>query len=141
MSLAWALMPVDVRSRPWFHGEPTEEFLEDREILGHIRRVYPRVGRAPRLVGVVGGTWGRLSESNPSWAADRIAKHGTRQGSTWVDHVRSEWYVTGADVLWFFRGSSGLTCRGKRRGNGWDRYNMGSRDRTKTKRPTYPHRK
>src|SRR5712672_4844262 len=135
-------MPVDVHhSGPQAHREPTKKSLEDQEILGHGCGIYPRISRALRLIRGVRGTRGRLSESDPSWAADRIAKHGTRQGSTWVDHVRSEWYVTGADVLWFFRGSSGLTCRGKRRGNGWDRYNMGSRDRTKTKRPTYPHRK
>ena len=39
-----------------------------------------------------------------------------------MDHVRSEWHVTGAGVTWDFRGGSRTTCRGKSRGDGWDRY-------------------
>jgi len=56
--------------------------------------------------GVLGG---RLSESDPSWAADRVARHRTRRGSTWVDHVRSEWHVTRAGVTWDFRGGGRAT--------------------------------
>src|SRR5712671_5564662 len=40
----------------------------------------------------------------------------------WVDHMRSEWYVTGAGVTWGFRGGGRTTCRGKSRGDGWDCY-------------------
>jgi len=43
-----------------------------------------------------------------------------------VDHVRSEWYVTGTSVTWDFRGGSRVTCQGKSRGDGWDRYRNGS---------------
>src|SRR5712672_3086240 len=116
-------MPIDVRhSRPLAHRELAKKSLEDREILGHGCGINPRISRALRLIRGVGGTRGRLSESDPSWAADRVAKHGTRQGSTWVDHVRSEWHVTGTDVTWGFRGGGRTTCRGKSRGDSWDRY-------------------
>src|SRR5882672_1245849 len=78
--------------------------------------------RALRLIRGVGGTRGRLSESDPSWAANRVARHRTRRGSTWVDHVRSEGHVTGTGVTWDFRGGGRTTCRGKSRGDDWDRY-------------------
>src|SRR5712672_1815178 len=116
-------MPVDVHhSGPEAHREPAKKSLEDREILGQDCGIYPRISRALRLIRGVGGTRGRLSESDPSWAADRVARHRTRRGSTWVDHVRSEWHVTGTNVTWDFRGGDRATCRGKSRGDGWDRY-------------------
>src|SRR5712671_6686298 len=40
----------------------------------------------------------------------------------WVDHVRSEGHVTGTGVTWGFRGGGRTTCRGKSRGDSWDRY-------------------
>src|SRR5712671_859423 len=116
-------MPVDVHhGGPEAHREPAKKSLEDREILGHGCGIYPRISRALRLIRGVGGTRGRLSESDPSWAADRVARHKTRRGSTWVDHVRSEGHVTGTNVTWGFRGGGRTTCRGKSRGDGWDRY-------------------
>src|SRR5712675_2388963 len=119
-------MPVDVHhSGPEAHRELTKKSLEDRENLSHNCGIYPRIGRALRLIGGVGGTRRRLSESDPSWAANGFARYGTRQGSTWVDHVRSEGYVTGTNVTWDFRGGGGATCRGKSRGDGWDRYTRG----------------
>src|SRR5882672_2965253 len=119
-------MPVDVHhGGPEAHREPAKKSLEDREILGHGCGIYPRISRALRLIRGVGGTRGRLSESDPSWAADRVARHRTRRGSTWVDHVRSEGHVTGAGVTWDFRGGGRTTCRGKSRGDGWDRYTLG----------------
>jgi len=39
-----------------------------------------------------------------------------------MDHVRSEWHVTGTSVTWDFRGGGRVTCRGKSRGDGWDCY-------------------
>src|SRR5882672_4363387 len=116
-------MPVDVHRRgPEAHREPVKKSLEDREILGQDCGIYPRIGRALRLIRGVGGTRGRLSELDPSWAANRVARYGTRRGSTWVDHVRSEWHVARAGVTWDFRGGGRTTCRGKSRGDGWDRY-------------------
>src|SRR5712672_2128742 len=118
-------MPVDVHhGGPEAHREPAKKSLEDREILGHGCRIYPRISRALRLIRGVGGTRGRLSESDPTWAANRVARHRTRRGSTWVDHVRSEGHVTGTDVTWGFRGGGRTTCRGKSRGDGWDRYTL-----------------
>src|SRR5712671_4366486 len=123
MSLGWASMPVDVRhSGPQTHREPAKKSLEDQEILGQDCRIYPWISRALRLIRGVGGTRGRLSELDPSWAANRVARHRTRRGSTWVDHVRSEGHVTGTDVMWDFRGGGRTTCRGKSRGDGWDHY-------------------
>src|SRR5712671_7283318 len=124
MSLGWASMPVrHVRhSRPEAHRELAKKSLEDREILGHGCGIYPRISRALRLIRGVGGTRGRLLELDPTWAANGVAKHRTRRGSTWVDHVRSEWHVTRAGVTWDFRGGGRTTCRGKSRGDGWDRY-------------------
>src|SRR5712675_622593 len=117
-------MPIDVHhSGPEAHREPAKKSLEDREILGHNCGIYPRISRALGLIRGVGGTQGRLSESDPSWAADRVARHGTRRGSTWVDHVRSKGHVTGTGVTWDFRGGGKTTCRGKSRGDGWDCYN------------------
>src|SRR5712671_3148639 len=49
-------------------------------------------------------------------------RHRMRQGSTWVDHMQSEWHVTGTRVTWDFRGGGRMTSRGKSRGDGWDRY-------------------
>src|SRR5712672_2245473 len=122
MSLGWASMPVDVRhSGPKAHREPAKKSLEDREILGHGCGIYPWISRALRLIRGVGGTRGRLLESDPSWAANRVARHSTR-GSTGVDHVRSEWHVTGTRVMWDFRGGGRATCQGKSRGDGWDCY-------------------
>src|SRR5712675_198358 len=116
-------MPVGVHHRgPEAHREPAKKSLEDREILGHSCGIYPRISRALRLIRGVGGTRGRLSESDPSWAANRVARHGTRRRSTWVDHVQSEWHVARAGVTWDFRGGGRTTCRGKSRGDGWDRY-------------------
>src|SRR5712671_141997 len=124
MSLGWASMPVrHVRhSGPEAHREPAKKSLEDREILGQGCGIYPRISRALRLIRGVGGTRGRLSESDPTWVANGVARHRTRRGSTWVDHVRSEGHVTGTDVTWGFRGGGRATCRGKSRGDGWDRY-------------------
>src|SRR5712671_8033175 len=120
-------MPVDVHhSGPEAHREPAKKSLEDREILGYGCGIYPRVSRALRLIRGVGGTRGQLSESGPSWAANRVARHRTQQGSTWVDHVRSEGHVTGTGVTWDFRGGGRATCRGKSRGDGWDRYRVAS---------------
>src|SRR5712672_1305217 len=116
-------MPIDVHhSGPEAHRELAKKSLEDREILGHGCGIYPRFSRALRLIRGVGGTRGRLSESAPSWAADRVARHRTRRGSTWVDHVRPKGYVTRAGVTWDFRGGGRATGRGKSRGDGWDRY-------------------
>src|SRR5712672_1034886 len=116
-------MPVGVHHRgPEAHREPAKKSLEDREILGHSCGIYPRISRALRLIRGVGGTRGRLSESDPSWAANGVARHRTRQGSTWVDHVRSEGHVARAGGTWDFRGGGRTTCRGKSRGDGWDRY-------------------
>src|SRR5712671_2224160 len=116
-------MPVDVHhSGPEAHRELAKKSLEDREILGQDCGINPRISRALRLIRGVGGTQGRLSESDPTWAADRVARHRTQQGSTWVDHVRSEGHVTRAGVTWDFRGGGRMTCRGKSRGDGWDRY-------------------
>src|SRR5712675_1643150 len=111
MSLGWASMPIShVRhSGPQAHRELAKKSLEDREILGYGCGIYPRVSRALRLIRGVGGTWGRLSESDPSWAANRVARHRTRRGSSWVNHVRSEWHVTRAGVMWGFRGGSRTT--------------------------------
>src|SRR5712672_2888949 len=125
MSLVGPSMPVDVHhGGPEAHREPAKKSLEDREILGHGCRIYPRISRALRLIRGIGGTWGRLSESDPSRAANRVARHRTRRGSTWVDHVRSEGHVTRAGVMWGFRGGGRTTCRGKSRGDGWDRYRL-----------------
>src|SRR5712672_3403632 len=116
-------MPVDVHhSGPEAHREPTKKSLEDREILGHGCGIYPWISRALRLIRGVGGTRGRLSESDPTWAANGVARHRTRHGSTWVDHVQSEWHMTGTSVTWDFRGGGRTTCRGKSRGDGWNRY-------------------
>src|SRR5712671_6922831 len=116
-------MPVDVHhSGPEAHREPAKKSLEDREILGYCCGIYPRISRALRLVRGVGGTRGRLSESDPTWAANGVVRHRTRHGSTWVDHVRSKGHVTGTGVTWDFRGGGRMTCRGKSRGDGWDRY-------------------
>src|SRR5712672_145461 len=123
MSLVGPSMPVDVHhSGPGAHRELAKKSLEDREILGHGCGIYPRISRALRLIRGVGGTRGRLSESDPSWAANRVARHRTRRGSTWVDHVRSKGHVARAGVTWDFRGGGRVTCRGKSRGDGWDRY-------------------
>src|SRR5712672_2321563 len=123
MSLGWASMPIDVHhSGPEAHRELAKKSLEDREILGRSCGIYPRISRALRLIRRVGGTRGRLSESDPMWAANGVARHRTRQGSTWVDHVRSEWHMTGTRVTWGFRGGGRATCRGKSRGDGWDHY-------------------
>src|SRR5712672_320378 len=89
--------------------ELAKKSLEDREILGHGCGINPRIRGALRLTRGVGGTRGRLSESDPSWAADRVARHRARRGSTWVDHVRSEWHVTRAGVTWDFRGGGRTT--------------------------------
>ena len=59
---------------------------------------------------------------DPAWVANGFAKHRTQRGSTWVDHVRSEWHVTRTSVTWDFRGGGRTTCQGKSRGDGWDRY-------------------
>src|SRR5712672_741567 len=117
-------MPVDVHhSGPEAHREPAKKSLEDREILGQDCGIYPRISRALGLIRGVGGTRGRLSESDPTWTANGVARHRTRRGSTWVDHVRPEWHVTGTRVTWDFRGGGRTTCRGKSWGDGWDRYN------------------
>src|SRR5712672_790251 len=106
MSLGWASMPVShVRhSGPQAHRELTKKSLEDREILGHGCGIYPRISRALGLIRGIGGTRGRLSESDPMWVANGFARHRTRQGSMWVDHVQSKRYVTRAGVTWDFRG-------------------------------------
>src|SRR5712672_4392035 len=97
MSLGWASMPIDVHhSGPEAHRELAKKSLEDREILGRGCGIYPWIGRALRFIGGVGGTWGRLLESDPTWAANRVARHRMQQGSTWVDHVQSEGHVTRA---------------------------------------------
>src|SRR5882757_8350009 len=103
-------MPVDVHhSGPEAHREPAKKFLEDREILGYNCGIYPRISRALRLIRGVRGTRGRLSESDPTWAANGVARQGARRGSTWVDHVRSEGHVTRTDVTWGFRGGGRMT--------------------------------
>src|SRR5712672_3822502 len=103
MSLVGPSIPVDVHhSGPEAHREPAKKSLEDREILGQDCGINPRIRGALRLIRGVRGTRGRLSESDPSWAANGFANHGTRQGSTWVDHVRSKWHVTRAGVMWDF---------------------------------------
>src|SRR5712672_2410424 len=96
--------------------------MEDREILGQDCGINPRIRGALGFIRGIRGTRGRLSESDPSWAANGVARHRTRRGSTWVDHVRSKWYVTRTGVTWDFRGGGRTTCRGKSRGDGWDRY-------------------
>src|SRR5712672_2309967 len=55
------------------------------------------------------------------WVANGVVRNSTR-GSTGVDHMQSEWHVTGTSVTWDFRGGSRTTCRGKSRGDGWDCY-------------------
>src|SRR5712672_1997093 len=103
-------MPVDVHhSGPEAHREPAKKSLEDREILGQDCGINPWISRALRLIRGVGGTQGRLSESDPTWVANGFARYRSRQGSTWVDHVRSEWYVTGTGVTWDFRGGGRRT--------------------------------
>src|SRR5712671_808993 len=128
MSLVGASMPVSIshvwHSGPLAHREPAKKSLEDREILGHGCGINPWIRGALRLIRGVRGTRGRLSESDPTWAANGVARHRTRQGSTWVDHVRSKWHVTRTGVTWDFRGGGRTTCRGKSRGDGWDRYIM-----------------
>src|SRR5712671_7260075 len=99
MSLVGPSMPVDVHhSGPEAHRELTKKSLEDREILSHNCGIYPRIGRALRLIRGIGGTRRRLSESDPSWAANGFARHRTQRGSTWVDHMRSKWHVTRTGV-------------------------------------------
>src|SRR5712671_2315536 len=131
MSLGWASMPVrHVRhSGPEAHRELAKKSLEDREILGQDCGINPGIRRALRLIRGVGGTWGRLSESDPTWAANGVARHRTRRGSTWVDYVRSKGHVTGTGVTWDFRGGGRTTWRGKSRGDGWDRYTHNHRPR------------
>src|SRR5712672_3706993 len=110
MSLVGPSIPVDVHhSGPEAHREPAKKSLEDREILGQDCGINPQIRGALRLIRGVGGTWGRLSESDPTWAANRVARHRTQQGSTWVDHVRSEWHMTGTCVTWDFRGGGRAT--------------------------------
>src|SRR5712671_4807415 len=113
MSLVGASMPVSIshvrHSRPLAHRELAKKSLEDREILGHGCGINPRISRALRLIRGVGGTRGRLLESDPTWVANGVARHRTRRGSMWVDHVRSEWHVTGTCVMWDFRGGSRVT--------------------------------
>src|SRR5712671_7774250 len=123
MSLGWASMPVrHVRhSRPEAHREPAKKSLEDQEILGHGCGIYLWISRALRLIRGIRGTRGQLSELDPTWAVNRVTGNGTR-GSTGVDHVQSEWHVTRTSVMWDFRGGGRMTCRGKSRGDGWDRY-------------------
>src|SRR5712671_5048298 len=102
-------MPVDVHhSGPEAHRELAKKSLEDREILGQDCRINPRIRGALRLIRGVGGTWGRLSESDPTWAANGFARHRTR-GSTGVDHMRSKRHVTGTSVTWDFRGGDRVT--------------------------------
>src|SRR5712671_60240 len=123
MSLGWASMPVDVHhSGPEAHRELAKKSLEDQEILGQDCGINPRIRGALRLIRGVGGTRGRLLESDPTWAANGVARHRTQRGSTWVDHVQSEWHMTRTGVTWDFRGGGRTTCRGKSRGDGWDRY-------------------
>src|SRR5712672_3335698 len=90
--------------------EPAKKSLEDREILGQDCGINPRIRGALRLIRGVGGTRGRLLELDPLWAANRVARHRMRRGSMWVDHVRSEWHVTGTGVTWDFRGGGRTTC-------------------------------
>src|SRR5712672_3041144 len=123
MSLVGPSIPVDVHhSGPEAHRELAKKSLEDREILGQSCGINPRIRGALRLIRGVRGTRGQLLESDPMWAANRVARHRTRRGSTWVDHMRSEWHMTGTGVTWDFRGGGRTTCRGKSRGDGWDRY-------------------
>src|SRR5712672_1331515 len=76
MSLVGPSMPVDVHhSGPEAHRELAKKSLEDREILGHGCGIYPWISRALRLIRGVGGTQGQLSESDPTWAANRVARH------------------------------------------------------------------
>src|SRR5712672_2241098 len=111
MSLGWASMPIShVRhSGPQAHREPAKKSLKDQEILGHGCGIYPQISRALRLIRGVGGTRGRLSELDPMWAANGFARHRMRRGSTWVDHMRSEGYVTRTSVTWDFRGGGRAT--------------------------------
>src|SRR5712671_160925 len=126
MSLVGASMPVSIshvrHSRPLAHREPAKKSLEDQKILGHGCGINPQISRALRLIRGVGGTRGRLSESDPTWAANGVVRNGT-QGSMGVDHMRSEWYMTRTSVRWDFRGGGRTTCQGKSRGDGWDCYN------------------
>src|SRR5882757_7591726 len=112
-------MPVDVHhSGPETHRELTKKSLEDREILSQDCGINPQIRGALRLIRGVGGTQGRLLESDPMWAANGFVRHRMRWGSMWVDYVRSEWHVTGTRVMWDFRGGGRTTCRGKSRGDG-----------------------
>src|SRR5712672_3110288 len=129
MSLVGPSIPVDVHhSGPEAHRELAKKSLEDREILGQDCGINPQISRALRLIRGVGGTQGQLSESDPMWAANGVMWN-SMQGSTWVDHVRSEWHVTGTSVTWDFRGGGRTTCRGKSRGDGWDRYSEREHER------------
>src|SRR5712671_7104806 len=111
-------MPVAVHhSGPQAHREPAKKSLKDREILGHGCGINLRISRALWLIRGVRDTWGRLSESDPSWVANRFTRYGTRE-STWVDHVQSEGHMTVTRVTWNFRGGGWMTCQGKSRGDG-----------------------
>jgi len=87
--------------------ELAKKSLEDREILGHGCGIYPQISRALRLIRGVGGYSEATLGVDPTWAANRVVRHRTRRGSTWVDHVRSEWHVTGTGVTWDFREVAG----------------------------------
>ena len=47
---------------------------------------------------------------------------GSSSTGTGTGHMQSIGHVTGASSLWGFGRDNGATCRGKSRGDGWDRY-------------------
>jgi len=57
-------------------------------------------------LGVLGGDSQSWTQHGRLMGSQGIGHDG---GSTWVDHVRSEWHMTRTSVTWNFRGGSRAT--------------------------------
>jgi len=123
MSLVWALMPVGAGTAD--HGLMGNSLRSSggSKILGHDRGIYLRVSRASRLIRSVGGVLGGDSRSR--------VHHGWLTGSRDIerDEGARGWITcdpSGTYQSWCHVGLQGRrlgrTCRGKSRGDGWDRY-------------------